>query len=132
MTREEVLKQLINRLDGNPRERVKELFQEIDTYIEVCQQSEQQARQALADYSKEEEVARLHHEIEQLRQEMGKSIYVLTEEEEKKDDEFAKEHYKKCRASAYYEVHKTGIGATCHVVCPVCGEKEDITSYDLW
>lgn len=132
MTREEVLKQLINRLDGNPRERVKELFQEIDACIERCQQSELEARQALADYSKEVEVARLHQEIEQLRQEMGQSIHVLTEEEAKKADKFARKHYKNCKTSTYYQVHKTGLGTTCYVVCPACGEQEDITSYDLW
>lgn len=45
---------------------------------------------------------------------------------------FREEHMKRCHSIPYTMVGWSGIGAEHTVVCPVCGEKKDITDIDGW
>lgn len=58
--------------------------------------------------------------------------FLNTKKEMSAYQKFRDEHAKRCRSTPYTTARWNGIGVEHTVVCPVCGEKEDITDIDGW
>lgn len=83
----------------------------------------------LAEYKKEEEVAKLLEANNKLR---IMSLHFMSEQEQKDAREFSSEHYNSCKSNVQYIVEGTGIGDVITVKCKKCGKEKNITDYDCW
>lgn len=93
--------------------------------IETCKR----ATEERADMSKE--IAKLNGQIERMR---SNSLYMRSDAEKEADEQFRKEHGERCKNdSGYmYLLVETELGTGINIICPVCGEKKNITDYDWW
>ena len=88
-------------------------------------------RKKCAEFRKDEEIKKLEDDIHDLYK---YSLHVMDEKEYAADKEFREWHYQNCRngSTFQYELTGTGIGTAITVICPLCGERKDITSFDNW
>jgi len=100
----------------------------IDSITDVFEENEK-LKQQLRDYRKEDEIAKLEEEINQMRL---NSIHIMTTKEKVKASTFAKEHYASCKGSTRYILTGTGIGTHTLIECKNCKVQEDITDYEGW
>lgn len=107
------------------------IFKELEEYIKDIETRNEELRDKLDNYSKDEEIQKYKDELADIRR---NSLYILDEEEKKLANDFRKEHYKKCGKSSYikYILTPTEIGTGIGIQCSCCGEKKDITNYGRW
>lgn len=88
-------------------------------------------RKKCEEFRKDTEIQRLEHELQEARR---LSLHQMNEEEFNLDKCFRQYHYEKCKngSTFQYELTGTGIGTAISVICPRCGERKDITSFDNW
>lgn len=88
-------------------------------------------RKRCAEFRKDEEIKKLEDDIHDLYK---YSLHVMDEKEYAADKEFREAHYAKCRngSTFQYELTGTGVGTAISVICPRCGGRKDITSFDNW
>lgn len=97
-------------------------FQELDRNHRLAEQ--------LQNYDEEKEIAKRDAEIDRL---WRNSLYVMLDKEKERAVAFIKKHRQSCHNSATrYELQGAGIGTIIKIICPVCGEVEDITDSDSW
>jgi len=104
---------------------------EIQRYMDWCEKSVQDARDRVNEYNKEDEIKRLHDELDAVR---NNSLQVFSNVEQERAEKFRREHYEKCghRTSFWYNLDGTGIGTIVKIKCDKCGEVLDITDVDCW
>lgn len=90
-------------------------------------------REKLRTYDKEKEIAERDEEISRLR---NHSIYVMSDKEMDADVRFRTKHWKDtgCKNGNHYiyDLVGTGFGTDIRIICPVCGESENITDINSW
>lgn len=88
-------------------------------------------RKKCEEFRKDDEIKKLEKQLGEIR---GHSLHVMNEEEYVAAAAFRAAHYMKCRNgnTFQYELSGTGIGTVISIICPRCGERQDITSYDSW
>ena len=88
-------------------------------------------RKLREEYNKDAEIKELLERIGYLK---SHSLHVMSDKEMEADKAFRDEHYKKCKNGHHYiyELTGSGLGVGIDVVCPVCGEKKDITDTSNW
>ena len=108
-------------------------------YIDVIEELKDQNKRLLTD-AKALADESLRNENEDLKQRLSLSYGQFSSEKESKAFEsFYKEH-EKCRLNSkadagrlpYVIPYGTGIGTCVTAVCPVCGEKREITDISTW
>ena len=61
------------------------------------------------------------------------SLIILSDKQKEQVKEFNSKHYNSCHCNSIkYILTPTGMGMGVDIECPICGEKLDITDYDLW
>lgn len=88
-------------------------------------------RKKCEEFRKDDEIKKLEEQLDEV---CRYSLHVMNEEEYVADAEFRAAHYMKCwnGSTFQYELTGTGIGTAISVICPRCGERKDITSFDNW
>ena len=106
-------------------------MQVITDYINNLRVENQTLRDTLNSYNKDEEIAKLKTETDELR---DNSLIVLYPKEKDRIKAFKQKHYEKCSNSNEYTYHMTGtgIGTVVKVQCPVCKEIQDVTDVESW
>lgn len=101
-----------------------------EEYDYVCERNEKLTKQ-VQEWNKSEEIHRLEQMVEYYR---GHALHQLSDKEAKAVSEFRKKHYESCKNSGTYrfELAGTGIGEVISIICPVCGQEENVTDYDSW
>ncbi|XAK55537.1 hypothetical protein AAHT66_15405 [Bacillus inaquosorum] len=80
-------------------------------------------------FSKDEEIAKLLKENENLR---NNSLHTLSEKERNEADAFRHEHWGKCKGSIAYLLTGVSMGTAVEVICSKCKTKKDITDISAW
>ena len=82
-------------------------------------------------FRKDQEIQGLETQVAELRR---RSLHVMSEAEYNLAENFRNYHYKKCDngSTFQYELSGTGIGTIISIICPVCGERKDITDTESW
>lgn len=100
-----------------------------DVYFRELDRNHRLAEQ-LQNYNKDEEITKRDAEIDRL---WRNSLYVMLDKEKERAEVFIKKHHKSCHNNTIrYELQGAGIGTIIKIICPVCGEVEDITDSDSW
>lgn len=88
-------------------------------------------RKKCEEFRKDKEIQELEERLSEIRR---YSLHVMDEAEYVADAEFRAAHYMKCRngSTFQYELTGTGIGTAISVICPRCGERKYITSFENW
>lgn len=101
------------------------MFEEIKIYIEKLETNNKKLVERLQSYNKDEEVQKAKEEAREVRR---ASLYMLSESEKVKANEWIANHKTKgcnCRYH-HYEIHPLGIGTAVYMVCNKCGDRKDI------
>lgn len=82
-------------------------------------------------FRKDQEIQELETQVAALRH---RSLHVMSEAEYNLAENFRHYHYEKCKngSTFQYELSGTGIGTIISIICPVCGERKDITDIESW
>ena len=106
-------------------------MQVITDYINNLRAENQMLKDMLNSYNKDEEIAKIRTEMDEL---WVNSLVVLYPKEKDRIKAFKQKHYEKCRNSNEYTYHMTGtgIGTVVEIQCPVCKEIQDVTAVDSW
>ena len=111
-----------------------DFFKQLDgireEYEYVCSIRDKYAQQ-LDDWNKAEEIQKSRELAEYYR---SHSLHMLSDKEAERIKTFRSMHYESCGngRSFTFELTGTGIGEAITIVCPVCGQKEDVTDLDDW
>ena len=98
---------------------------------EILTEELKDADETIKKFNKDEELLKKELEIEKIKQ---NSLYIMTDKEVEKYNNFRNKHYKKCGNSNNYcfDLCGTGVGTVVHIMCPVCKETEDLTDFGAW
>ena len=111
----------------------KECLEEMREINESQQSTIEYLREKLQTYDKEEEISKRDKTIENLYR---CSICVMSAEEAKADIAFRTKHWKEtgCKNSNHYiyDLVGCGFGTDITIICPVCGERKNITDISSW
>ena len=131
----------ISRLFGclkySKKEALVEALEDIFTYVETCENDKEKAYETLRGYSKDEEIAKLKAEIDELKNRKSKGIsFVVTEEELEQINAWQEEHINKYHGGdAYagaiggrfsYKFIPTSIGDIGYVCCDSCKKNKKV------
>ena len=106
-------------------------MQVITDYINNLRAENQMLKDMLNSYNKDEEIAKLKTEMDEL---WSNSLIVLYPKEKDRIKTFKQKHYEKCKNGNEYTYHMTGtgIGTVIEIECPVCKGIQDVTDVDSW
>lgn len=101
-----------------------------EEYEHVCEMRDKYAEQ-IREWNKDDEIQKVKDLAQYY---MGHGLHMLSDKEAERVKTFRNMHYKSCNngSSFTFELVGTGIGEAITIVCPVCGQKEDVTDYDTW
>lgn len=104
---------------------------EIQRYIDWCEDSVERARNRVAEFNKDEEIKNIRDELDDVRK---SSLKILSDVERDGIEKFKHEHCVKCGndGSYWYNLVANGIGTCIKIKCDKCGEELDITDYGCW
>lgn len=110
-----------------------ECLKEMREINESQQSTIEYLREKLRTYDKEKEIVERDEEISRLR---NHSICVMSDKEMDADVKFRTKHWKDtgCKNGNHYiyDLVGTGFGIDIRIICPVCGESENITDITSW
>lgn len=110
-----------------------ECLKEMREINESQQSTIEYLREKLRTYDKEKEIVERDEEISRLR---NHSICVMSDKEMDADVKFRTKHWKDtgCKNGNHYiyDLVGTGFGTDIRIICPVCGESENITDITSW
>lgn len=105
---------------------IKDTLKELEALIDILQEDKEDYRQAYLEVKdekfKDEELTKLREELDFYKR---NSLVTLSDEQNKRANEFIHEHYKKCdtgHKSFVYTVTPTNVITVVELRCPVCGE----------
>lgn len=111
----------------------KECLEEMREINESQQSTIEYLREKLRTYDKEKEIAERDKEISRFR---NHSICVMSDKEMDADVRFRTKHWKNtgCKNGNHYiyDLVGAGLGVDITIICPVCGERENITDISSW
>lgn len=105
------------------------MLKDIEEYIEHLISQNNELKDKLNNYRKEDEIQKLEEENLRLRE---YSIAIMSDIEMNDTLLFREEHYKKCKGSFVYIVTGTGIGHVIKVQCKKCNEIKNVTDSSNW
>ncbi len=112
---------------------VKKDIDKISSTIYGLLEDNEELRERLNEYSKDEEIQKLKLQIKEYR---NHSLQQLTDKELELDKDFRNKHYndKACGNGNdfSYRLIGTGIGTVIEITCNKCGETKDITDNESW
>lgn len=106
-------------------------IEEIQKYIDYCEQMAENARSQVAEWNKDTEIQHLNKENKRLQ---AHSLVQLSDKELSSIRDFENLHYRKCKNgnTYWYRITDVGIGHCIEVKCDVCGEMLDVTDNTVW
>lgn len=106
-------------------------FEECLEEMREINESQQKAIESLRTYNKEEEIAKRDKIIHNLYRH---SLHMMSDKELAAMEAFHTKHYDRCNNGNHYiyDMFSTGVGIIMKIICPVCGESENITDIDSW
>ena len=111
----------------------KECLEEMKEINESQQSTIEHLQEKLRTYDKEKAIAKRDEEISRLH---NHSICVMSDKEMDADMKFRTKHWKEtgCKNNNHYlyDLVACGFGTDITIICPVCGESEDITDSSRW
>lgn len=107
----------------------KKLLGNLDYYIDNLLKSNQELREQLSNYNKEDEIEKLKRQISEIQK---YSVHIMSEKENDDAKVFRDEHYNSCKSNITYTLEGTGIGTAISVKCKGCNTVKNITDVDNW
>ncbi|MCY7858753.1 hypothetical protein MOB44_19205 [Bacillus sonorensis] len=105
------------------------LMNDLNTFIGKLMSERDSLTEKLSNFNKDEEIAKLLKENENLR---INSLHILSEKEREEVDAFREEHWKKCQGNTSYLLTGASMGTAIEVICSKCKTQKDITDISVW
>lgn len=105
-------------------EKLRQSYNDVKSELAGC-------KKTIREWDSAAELQKAHQELEDVRR---RSLMIMSDMEQRQAKDFRTKHYESCKnGSTYrYELCGTGIGTDIKIICPVCGEEQDITDYEDW
>ncbi|KXZ22441.1 hypothetical protein P4T89_12445 [Bacillus nakamurai] len=105
------------------------MMDDLGTFIDNLINERDSLADKVRNFSKDEEIAKLLKENENLR---INSLHTLSEKERDEADAFRDEHWEKCKGNMAYLLTGASMGTAIEVICSKCKTQKDITDISVW